>query len=238
VGPIDASTISLYDGLMTTRAMRRLSPDPIDQGTIEALLRAAQQGPSGGNIQPWQFLVLTDAADRAAMGVIYRECYDRYESALLAMIPPMKDEVEQRAWDRTVAASRHLAENLAEVPVHVLVVIPEMSMSISDEDGEMDIGSPLASVYPAVQNLMLAARGFGLGSTLTTVFRIQHERVCDTFGIPRGMSVVALVPVGRPLGRFGVARRRPVEKATHWGRWGERRPFTSKGYEAPGSGRT
>ncbi len=230
------SDIGLYDGLMTTRAMRRLSGEPVERSTIEAVLRAAQQGPSGGNIQPWQFVVLTAAEERSEMGRIYRECYERYEAALLKLVPPMANAAEQKSWDRTVAASRHLAEHLAEVPVHVLVVIPEMTMSISDAEGEMDIGSPLASAYPAVQNLMLAARSFGLGSTLTTVFRIQHDRVRETFGIPDGMSVVALVPMGEPLGRFGVARRRKVEKATHWGRWGNRESFISAEYIAPSSG--
>ena len=222
--------LGLYDGIMTTRAMRRLRSDPVDLDTVEALLRAAQQGPSGGNIQPWQFVVLTDPEDRSLMGKIYKESYERYEKTLLAMVPPMKDPMEQASWDRTISASRHLSDHLGEVPVHVLVVIPDMSMTMADDDGEMDIGTPYASVYPAVQNLMLAARSHGLGSALTTVYRIQHDRVCESFGIPDGHSVVAMVPIGYPRGRFGVARRRPVEKATHWGRWGARRDFSSPGY--------
>lgn len=225
--------MDLYDGIMTTRAMRRLSSDPVDTDTVEAVLRAAQQGPSGGNVQPWQFVVLTDEADRAWMGECYRTCYDRYEAALLAMVPPRDDPAEQASWDRTVRASRHLAEHLGDVPVHVLVCMPEIEMTISDPQGEMDVGTPYASVYPAVQNLVLAARSFGLGSALTTVFRIRHSEVRERFGIPDRWSVVALVPLGHPLGRFGVARRRPADRVTHWGRWGERRAFTSAPYAAP-----
>ncbi len=153
------------------------------------------------------------------------------------MAPSHRDEASAASWDRTVAASRHLAEHLGEVPVHVLVCMPDIDMTISDDEGPMDVGSPLASVYPAVQNMILAARGLGLGSALTTVYRIRHDEVRERFGIPDGWSVAALVPIGHPLGRFGVARRRPVEKVTHWGSWGERRPFTSESYEAPGAAR-
>lgn len=225
--------MDLYDGIMTTRAMRRLSPDLVPTEQIEAILRAAQQGPSGGNIQPWQFIVLTDVADRAWMGGCYRSCYDRYEEALLAMVPPQSDEASQASWDRTIAASRHLAEHLSEVPVHVLVCMPDIDLTLTDDDGPMDIGTTAASVYPAVQNLVLAARGFGLGSVVTTVFRIRHDDVCEQFGIPDGWSIAALVPIGTPLGRFGVARRKPVHKVTHWGRWGERHDFESADYAAP-----
>jgi len=225
--------MDLYDGIMTTRAMRRLSDEPVPTADIEAVLRAAQQGPSGGNIQPRQFLVLTDEADRTWMGDCYRACYDRYEKALLATVPPRPDPESQASWDRTLSASRHLADNLASVPVHVLVCMPEMDMTISDDEGPMDIGRADASVYPAVQNLMLAARGLGLGSALTTVFRIRHEDVREHFGIPEGWSIAALVPIGKPLGRFGVARRRPVQGVTHWGRWKQRREFDSPAYVAP-----
>jgi nitroreductase len=225
--------MDLYDGIMTTRAMRRLTSRPVAPELVEAALRAAQQGPSGGNLQPWQFVVLTDVEDRRWMGELYRACYDRYEAALLAMVPERGDPAERASWDRTVAASRHLAEHLGDVPVHVLVCMPDIDMAISDADGPMDVGTPYASVYPAVQNLMLAARGFGLGSALTTVYRMRHDEVRAHFGIPDGWSVVALVPLGHPRGRFGVARRRPVEKVTHWGRWGRRRRFDSPPYVAP-----
>jgi len=224
--------MELYDGIMTTRAMRRLSDEPVERSALEAVLRAAQQGPSGGNIQPWQFVVLTDRGDREWMGRCYRACYDRYERALLAQAPPQRDDASAASWARTVAASRHLADHLAQVPVHVLVCMPDIDMTLSDAEGPMDVGTPFASVYPAVQNLMLAARGLGLGSVLTTVHRIRHDEVRERFGIPDRWSVVGLVPIGHPLGRFGVARRRPVAEVTHWGRWGERQEFRSPEYAA------
>jgi nitroreductase len=226
-------TVGLYDGLMTTRAMRRFTTEPVDDATVEAVLRAAQQAPSGGNIQPWQFVVLTDADDRAWMGDLYRRAYTRYEAALLAGLPPFRTDADREAWDRTLRASRHLAAHLAEVPVVVLVCMPDISMTLVDDEGELDVGTPYASVYPAVQNLLLAARSFGLGGVITTVHRIHHDEVRERFDIPSSQQVVALVPLGHPSGRFGVAPRRPAEKVTHWGRWGERRPVGIGPYEPP-----
>ena len=219
--------VGLYDGIVTTRAMRRLSAEPIDTEDVERILRAAQQAPSGGNIQPWQFVVVTDDADRAWLGELYRGAYGRYEAALLAAMPPFRSDEDRAAWERTVAASRHLAEHLGEAPVVVLVCMADISMSVRDDEGEMDVGTPYASVYPAVQNLVLAARSMGIGGVVTTVHRIRHDEVRGHFGIPDHQQVVALVPLGRPTGRFGVAPRRPVERVTHWGRWGERREFVT-----------
>jgi nitroreductase len=226
-------SVGLYDGLMTTRAMRRFTDEPVETSTVEAVLRAAQQAPSGGNIQPWQFVVLTDDDDRARVGELYRRAYDRYERALVAQLPPFRDDAEREAWERTRRAARHLAEHLADAPVVILVCMPDISMTLADEEGELDVGTPYASVYPAVQNLLLAARSFGLGGVLTTVHRIHHDELRDAFGIPERQQVVALVPLGRPRGRFGVAPRRPVEQVTHWGRWGHRRPFDLPPYQPP-----
>jgi len=225
--------VELYDGIMTTRAMRRFSDEPVGTDDVERILRAAQQAPSGGNIQPWQFVVVADDDGRAWLGELYGRAYARYEAALLAGLPGFRSDDDRLAWERTVAASRHLAAHLGQVPVIVLVCMPDISMSVRDDAGEMDVGTPYASVYPAVQNLLLAARSMGIGGLITTVHRIHHDEVREHFGIPEGQQIVALVPLGRPTGRFGVAPRRAVEKVTHWGAWGERRPFTLPPYEPP-----
>ena len=215
--------MDMYDGILTTRAMRRFTDGPVTDEEVMACIRAAVQGPSGGNIQPWQFLVVTDVGARAALADIYRRSYDRYEAALLPLVPPFKREEDQASWDRTIAASRHLAEHLDDAPVLVLALMPAMSMTLTDGDGELDVGTPYASVYPAVQNLMLAARSLGIGSVLTTVYRIRQDEVRALLDIPDTYEVVALVPLGRPAGRFGTARRRPPEAVTHWNRFGEKR---------------
>lgn len=218
-------TIGLYEGIITTRAMRRYSDAPIERGELEAILRAAQQGPSGGNIQPWQFVVVTDPAVRHDLGEIYRQAYERYEAALLASMPPHRDEESAASWDRTLAASRHLAEHIGAAPAIIVVLMPDIDMTLRDDDGPLDVGTPYASVYPGVQNLLLAARSMGIGGALTTVHRVRQDEVRALLDVPDRFQTVALVPLGRPTGRFGIAPRRPVETVTHWDRYGARESF-------------
>ena len=215
--------MDLIDGIMTLRAIRRYTAEPVTDDEVLTCLRAARQAPSGGNIQPWQFLVVRDAATRAALGEIYRRAYDRYEPAMLAATPPFRDGAEAERHRRTVASARHLAEHFAEAPVAVLFLMPNISMTLRDAEGPLDVGSPYASVYPAVQNFMLAARALGIGTTLTTVIRIYQDEVRQLLGIPDRYEIAALVPMGRPRGRFGVAPRKPLGAVTHWDRFGNRR---------------
>ncbi len=215
--------MDLNDALMTTRAMRRLSDQPVDDATVQRILRAAVQAPSGGNIQPYQFLVVTDQDLKDRLADIYLRAHERYEPAIQQYIPPFKDEAAERRHQRNWAATDHLARNLAAVPVMVLVVVPKISMAIEDDEGTMDVGPVYASVYPAVQNLILAARAEGLGTTLTTVFRIYEDEVREACEIPDRYEVVALLPLGVPEGKWGVASRRPAESLTSWNRFGNKR---------------
>ena len=215
--------MDLYDALLTTRAMRRFSDEPVSEDDIAHCLRAAVQAPSGGNIQPYQFLVVTDADTRAAIGELYLRAWNRYSPAVAASMPPFKDPDAEARWQRNVAASDELARRFGEVPVHVLVVVPKMSMTVRDDEGEMDVGPVYASVYPAVQNLILAARDRGLGTVLTTVYRIYEDEVRELVGIPDRYEIPAILPIGHPTGRWGVAPRRPAESLTSWERWGQRR---------------
>lgn len=215
--------MDLIEGLMTTRAMRRYTDEPVSEEDVVTCLRAALQAPSGGNIQPWQFLVVTDAEQRRRLGEIYHRAYFRYEAAMLPTVPPFRDEVARAGFERTVAASRHLAEHMGEAPVILLFLMPSITMTLHDEGGDLDVGTPYASLYPAVQNFMLAARALGLGTALTTVHRIYQDEVRALFDIPDRLEIPALVPVGHPTGRFGVAPRKPLEKLVHWNTFGNRR---------------
>ncbi|MGH9013969.1 MAG: nitroreductase family protein [Acidimicrobiia bacterium] len=220
--------MDMYEGILTTRAIRRFTDEPVTDEEVVTCIRAAVQGPSGGNIQPWQFLVVTDPEVKAALGDTYRRAYARYDAALLPLVPRFQREEDQDSWDRTLAASRHLAGHLADASVLVLALMPAISMTLTDDDGDLDVGTPFASVYPAVQNLMLAARSMGIGSALTTVYRIYQDEVRALLGIPEQYEVVALVPMGHPAGRFGVARRRPAEAITHWNRFGQKRAVPAR----------
>lgn len=209
--------------LMTTRAIRRFTDEPVSEDDLATCLRAAQQGPSGGNVQPQQYVVAVDPDVKARLAHWYVEAFDRYEASLPAP-SEFRDEAQAASWRRTRDASRYLADHLAEAPAIVLFLQPVIPWTPADADGEMDIGRLDASVYPAVQNFCLAARSLGLGTALTTVIRIHTAEVLAELGVPADrFEIAALVPVGRPAGNFGVAPRKPAAAVTHWDRWGDKR---------------
>ena len=209
---------------MTTRAMRRFTDEPVDDAQIERCLAAAVQAPSGGNIQPYQFLVVTEPDCKARIGELYLRAWDRYAPAVAAVTPPARDDAAAERQARNLRASDDLAHTIGTVPVIVLVLMPKISMAVSDADGEMDVGPTYASVYPAVQSFVLACRAEGLGTVLTTVHRVVEDEVRAVCEIPDRYEVVALLPVGHPKGRWGVAHRRPATSLTSWDRFGSRRP--------------
>jgi nitroreductase len=223
-----AAPVSLLDGLMTTRAIRRFTDEPVADADVVTCLRAAQQAPSGGNVQPQQYVVVTSPEQRAAVARWYRVSFDRYEQSLPAPTS-FRDEAQAASWRRTRDASRHLADTLQDVPVMVLFLQPLIPWGSVDDEGPMDIGRLDASVYPAVQNFCLAARALGLGTALTTVIRIHTVEVLELLGVPLGKDgspryeIAALVPVGHPSGSFGVAPRRDALGVTHWDTWGAKR---------------
>jgi nitroreductase len=215
--------VDAIEAIMTTRAMRRFGDEAVADSDIETCLRAAQQAPSGGNVQPQQYLVLTDRERRSTVGEWYKRAFDRYE-ATLPDPTDFRDEDARRSWERTRDASRHLADHLADVPVIVIFLQARIAWEPRDDEGPLDIGRLDASVYPAVQNFCIAARSLGLGTTLTTVVRVYGEEVLDALGVPPGrFEIAALVPVGHPTGSFGVAPRKPATAVTHWNEWGMKR---------------
>jgi nitroreductase len=214
--------MDMYEGILTTRAIRRYTDEPLADSEIVACLRAAQQAPSGGNSQPWQYLVVTDPVVRATVGGIYRSAYDRWERAQLASLPDTWNEDQRAEFLKGLNASRTLAEGLDRAPALVLFLMPRMSITPADDEGEIEIGPLYASVYPAVQNFILAARSMGIGTVLTTVFWSRQDELKELLAIPDRFEIVALVPMGRPTGRFGVAPRKPIEPITHWDSYGHR----------------
>ena len=220
--------LSPFEAIMTTRAMRRYTDEPVTDAEIVQCLRAAQQAPSGGNVQPQQYVVVTDPERRAEVAHWYRAAYDRYERSLPDP-SDFRDEVAASSWRRTKAASRHLADHLGEAPAIVLFLQPLIPWEPADERGPMDIGRLDASVYPAVQNFCVAARALGIGTALTTVVRIHGRELLEALGVPTNddgsprFEIAACVPMGRPRGRFGVAPRKPVGAVTHWNTYGNRR---------------
>jgi len=201
----------------TQRAMRRLKPDPVPPEYIEKIIWAATRAPSGGNRQPWRFLVITDPDKRAEIARHYSEAWGAYTAsgyggtAGKQLSPEDADSNE-----RVLRSSQYLADHLDEVPVHILVC------TFSNPSVNAGIASG-SSIYPAVQNLMLAARALGLGTALTTIHRQRQDEIRELLGIPDTVETAALIPVGWPMGRFGEGRRLPTSHVTYYDTWGEKR---------------
>lgn len=203
--------MEFFETVTTQRAMRRLKPDPIPDAVLRQIMDAAICAPSGGNRQGWSFLVIRDGAKRARLGELYRESWAElmktpyYRGASAAP----RDSRE----GKMVASASHLAEHLAEAPVLVLACI--------STDGVRPTITTGASIYPAVQNLMLAARALGVGSCITTIHKYRDPQVKELLGIPAEVETAALIPMGYPLGKFGRPPRRPIAEVAHADSWGQ-----------------
>lgn len=206
--------IDLYDAMSTLRAVRKLRPDPIPDDVLERVLQAACWAPTGGNQQPWKVVVVTDPERKAALQAIYRPEWQKYAATFIGRMDGQPEEVVA-PWRRVAAAGDHLADHLHEVPAILLFCANPAAMAITD--AKLDRVSMVGggSVYPAVQNAMLACVAEGLGCTLTTLHCKREPEVKQVLGIPDSWATVALVPIGYPVGRGHgpITRRGPEQMA-------------------------
>jgi nitroreductase len=203
VTELDRATVDHL--LSTTRAVRKRLDltRPVPSELIEECLRLAVQAPTGSNRQGWHWLVVTDAAKRAALADLYRRSFAPY-------IGERRRDHVSRVADSAI----YLADHLHEVPVHVIPCIEDYTK------GQAHAGV-FGSIYPAVWSLQLALRSRGLGSVLTTLHLVYEAEAAELLGIPDGVLQVALLPVAYFTGDdFKPAQRRPVEELTYWDEWG------------------
>jgi len=199
----------LYDVMSTLRAVRKLRPDPIPPEVLDRVLQAACWAPTGGNTQPWRVVVATGAETKQALQDIYAPEWANYSAGFMKMMAGLPAE-ELAKWERIVAAGDHLAENLAQAPAILMFCANPAMMAITD--AKLDRVSMVGggSVYPAVQNAMLACVQEGLGCTLTTLHCLHEDRVKDVLGVPDGWATVGMVPIGYPVGKgHGPITRQP-----------------------------
>ncbi len=200
--------MDLFDAMHTQRAVRRFKPDPVPSEVVSRILDAATRAPSGGNSQTWSFVVLRDAEVRRQVGALYKDAWDAGGIARFTSDPdPAKARVYKSA--------EYLAERMGEAPVLILACIESGGRGPSLTTG--------ASIYPAVQNLMLAARALGLGTVITTIHRGREREIRELLGIPEDVTTAALIPMGYPAegAGFGPVRRRPASEVTYVDRWGQ-----------------
>jgi len=213
------SEIGLYEAMSTLRAVRRLRPDPVPDDVLHRVLEAATWAPTGANTQPWRVVVVKDPEPKAQLGELYLRGWNRYSEGHKARLLEMPEHVRETQ-NRILAAGDRLAAHFGETPViAVFCFNPEM-MAITDIklDRVSVVGG--GSVYPAVENLLLACRAEGLGCTLTTLLCGYEPRVKEILGVPEGWGTACAIPIGYPIGGgHGSIHRRPVEKLTFLDHW-------------------
>jgi nitroreductase len=187
--------MDIHEALYTTRAMRRLRPDPIPLEVQARILDAAIRAPSEPDVR--RFLLVDDPELRRQLGALYLAVWERFVDP--STIPP--------EFSRVFRSGDHLARHFAEVPL-LLFGFEKRNTG--------------GSIFPALQSAMLAARAEGVGSTLTMFLNSHHDEVVALLGVPadEGWRMLACVTLGYPTGRWGIAPRRPAHEVTFRNRWG------------------
>ncbi len=215
--PDDASfTMPLEEAMRTQRAIRRLKPDPVDDALVLRLIELALKAPTGSNAQGWEFVLVKDRAVKTALGKLNR--------GALAIYMRLQRRSATRRGDasmlRLLDAVQWQADHFEDVPVLVVACL----------HGIVPLWPPLAtmslygSIFPSVQNLLLAARAAGLGAALITLPLWSRFLARRALGLPWNVTPCAVIPLGWPLGRYGATTRRPVGEVVSLDRYGNR-PF-------------
>ncbi|MEI8050362.1 MAG: nitroreductase family protein [Actinomycetes bacterium] len=204
--------MDIFEALYTTRAMRRVTSEPIPTEVQASIMDAAIRAPSGGNQQNWRFLLVDDASTKSALAPFYREAmvllWDHVYKPQLdaaAADPEAPDSIQ---FLKVQSSAQWLADHFEEVPLYLF------PFSQNDTSG--------GSIYPAVWSAMLAARAHGVGSCLTMVLALHGAEVLEILGVPtdEGWHMAGCVSLGYPTGTWGVAARQPVNEVTFSNRWG------------------
>jgi len=206
-----ASATDLFEIIRTTRSMRRLKPDPVPNEFLQKILEAGVCAPSGGNMQRWRFLIIRDAGIKQNVGAFYKHAWDEQVAPRYRASEPAPG-MDRDRFRRLLAAAEHLAAHIHEAPVWIVPCL----------QGAAPTRTAGSSIYPAAQNMLLAARALGLGATLTTLYLGFEKEVETALGLPADWHSYAIIPIGYPLGRFGPVRRVPLVEVVFEDRWGQR----------------
>jgi len=208
----------LFDTIDTLRAMRRLEARPVPLELIRRVVAAGTKAPSGQNSQPWAFLVVQDPATK-------RFIQKRYHGVMVrrfgAFAEALADDDSTLA--RNLRAAMHLAEHLHEAPVLLHVCgLRDWPAAIPEARRIGKAPPSYGSIYPCIQNVLLACRALELGASLTTAHMLFEDELAAHLGVPETYGIVAIIPIGYPRGKFGPVVRRPAEEVTYFDRWDDR----------------
>jgi len=210
ITPGATDSAELFEIIRTTRSMRRLKPDSVPRELIRKILEAGTCAPSGGNMQRWRFLLIADPDVKRKVGALYRRAWDEIVAPRYRSGEPAPGSSRER-FARMLAAAEHLAHHIHEAPVWIVPCL----------QGASPTRTAGSSIYPAVQNMLLAARALGLGATLTTLYLNFEKDAEAALGLPPDWHSYALIPIGYPVGRFGPVRRVALEEVVYEDRWGQ-----------------
>lgn len=206
----------LFEIMFSTRSMRRLKSDPVPDAVLYKILDAGIRAASGGNSQHWRFVVVRDPQIKQRVQQLYYKGWT--EVGAMYRNRPAPTHMEEGKFRRLMDTAGYLAEHLAEVPILLFACLkerpmpPELAAKLARLSG--------SSIYPAVQNMLLACRAQGLGATLTTVCSLYDDECRAVLGLPADISTYAMLPIGYPQGKFGPVRRMAVEEVTCVDQWG------------------
>ena len=209
----DGLGMPLGEAMETQRAVRRLLPDPVDDATLLRVLELATKAPTGSNLQNWEFVVVRDPDVKHQLARLNRQAWSVYRR--LGKRKARKDPATRKI----IEAVQWQADHFEEIPVVVVACLHGRSPVFGPP---VLATSFYGSAYPAVQNLLLAARGVGLGATLTTLPLWSTSLARRTLGLPAKVTPIAVIPLGWPRGRYGPTTRKPVREVVHLDRYGNR----------------
>jgi len=204
----------LREAMETQRAIRRLRPDPVDDEVILRCIEIALKAPTGSNSQNWEWIVVRDLEVKRRLARMNRQAW-----ALYGTLGRIRSSGNERM-RKVIDAVQWQADHFEEIPVVVVACLRGPRLPF------LPIGqsSYYGSIYPAVQNFLLACRAEGLGAALTTLPLWSTTMARRILGLPFSVQPCAVIPVGWPRGRYGPTSRKPVEKVVHYDRWGRRQP--------------
>jgi nitroreductase len=205
-------SMPLDEAMCTQRAIRRLKPDPVEDALVLRLIELALKAPTGGNAQAWEFVIVKDPAAIRAIGRLNRRAW-----ALSSRTAGKSAEGDPKRL-RNREAVQWQADHFEEIPV--LVVACQRGRYVPFV--HILVASYFGSIFPSIQNLLLAARAVNLGAALTTYSLWNTIALRRILGLPWNITPCAVIPLGWPLGRYGPTTRRPVREVVSFDRYGNR----------------
>ena len=207
------NTMDIFDVIYNCRAMRRLDTKPVPAELLVKLIDAANQAASGSNMQRARWIVVTDTAVKKKLADLNRQGVESYigpQTSRPDAVPHQSKEKRLRMLDAVIWQTEHMHEMPA-----IVMACMEFGSPITDKTITQGNGS----IWPGIQNLLLAARALGLGATPTTLALGDRQAVAEALNLPNTMAAYCLIPVGYPLGKFGPVTRKPVEEVMRWDQW-------------------